>query len=103
MKKQWIRGSTTGRQGGCTLLALVVAILAATLLMSGAARAIGAHAAVASKQHFLGAVDGQAGQAVVTTVCAGPQRSGELGPLAGGQQLLVVETPKSGGYTGLFH
>jgi hypothetical protein len=77
----------------------LIVVAAAVVLGAGATSA---QTAIGSKQHFLGAVNGQTGHATVTTVCPGPERPSELGPLAGGQQFLVVETPTTGGYTGLF-
>lgn len=55
---------------------------------------IGAH------QHFRGLVNGAAGEAVVTTVCAGPVWEGRTEPPVAGQTLSVVYDETGAGNTG---
>ena len=102
MKRESKRGRTWLGRTRRVLVPLAAGVVAVAFSVLAGAEATGAQASVGSKQHFLGAVDGQAGRAVVTTVCPGPQRPGERGPILSGQQLLVIETPWIGGYTGLF-
>jgi hypothetical protein len=78
-----------------------LALVGATAISVGAAAA-GAQTAIGPKQHFVGIVNGQIGHAVVYTVCPGPIRPGQLGPLAGGQTFEVAEAPDGSGYTGPF-
>ncbi len=80
----------------------IAAIAVIVTLVAVGSTSIGAQTAIKGGQHFLGAVNGQAGQAVVYTVCPGPTRPSQLGGLAGGQTLLVVETTSGYGFTGPF-
>jgi hypothetical protein len=77
---------------------VAAAIIACVGASGGAALA---QTPIKHKQHFAGIVNGQAGRAVVYTVCPGPAQH-RFGPLKAGQTMAVAQTAHGPGYTGPF-
>ena len=83
-----------------TAAAITATVAAAAL--TGPAGAAGAQTPVGPNQHFIGLVNGGRSLPVVKVVCPGPSRSGQTGPVAGGQTLKVIEAAHGSGFTGFF-
>jgi hypothetical protein len=71
-------------------------------LLAGPVAAAGAQTRIGPDQHFIGLVNGSNRLPVVETVCPGPSRPDQTGPVVGGQTLEVAETAHGPGFTGPF-
>jgi hypothetical protein len=54
------------------------------------------------REHFAGIVNGARHDAIVYTVCPGPESLGRMGPVASGQTMSVARVARNHGFTGLF-
>jgi hypothetical protein len=90
-------------RGTTILRAVAAAAIAAALAVAAPATAAGAQSRIGPDQHFIGLVNGSRdAPVVVDTVCPGPSRPGQTGPVVGGQTLEVARTLHGRGFTGVF-